>query len=157
MKHQHGYKIGYRIHGSRLFIRTFITHTLPVARKMLHFYRKYGHRSSQNKRIKDVNYDIKPITKREILDGIWEEPPFLYSNLFHLSALGFLKSRFFHNARKLSLKTYMMPTATQYFSACFCLNTPDSLQKKLWLLRFGVSPKGKKDKKELNNVQRKPI
>ncbi len=72
----YGYKVGYRVHGSRIFIKKFIAHTLPAARKMLYFYRKYGHNNAQKQRIHQVNYDIKPITKREILAGIWDEIPF---------------------------------------------------------------------------------
>ena len=70
----YGYKVGYRENGNRLCIRKFITRTHQQAYQMLVFYRKFGHQRVAQK----FNYEIQPITKKEVLAGIWDELPFLY-------------------------------------------------------------------------------
>ena len=46
---------------------------------MLVFYRKFGHQRVTQK----FNYEIQPITKKEVLAGIWDELPFLYKRHGH--------------------------------------------------------------------------
>ena len=73
-KNRYGYKVGYCKNGSRLFIRKFITRTHKQAYQMLVFYRKFG----AQRVVQKFNYEIQPITKKEVLEGIWDELPFLY-------------------------------------------------------------------------------
>lgn len=75
-KNKYGYRVGYQEKDSRLFIKQFITHTYKQAYDMLLYYRKYGHAGCKKKDIERFNYLIKPITQKEILSGIWDEPPF---------------------------------------------------------------------------------
>lgn len=126
-KNNYGYKIGY-IDEQRNFIRKFITQTYQQAHRTLLFYRKYGHECGR--RTREFNYKIKPITKKEILAGIWDEIPDY--NFFYLSARRFLKSRkrckvaikscdheeFIckFNARFLNaIRTIIKPSCTVYF------------------------------------------
>ena len=95
----YGYKIGY-IDEKRNFIRKFITRTHKQAHKTLLHYRKYGH--EYGRKTREFNYKIKPITRKEILAGIWGEIPFTDYNFFYLSARRFLKSR---KRRKLAIKS----------------------------------------------------
>ena len=94
-----GYKIGY-IDEQRNFIRQFITRTHKQAHRALLYYRKYGH--EYGRKTREFNYKIKPITKKEILAGIWDELPFTDFDFFYLSARRFLKSR---KRRKLAIKS----------------------------------------------------
>ena len=82
LNNPYGYKVGYHEIDSRLFTRIFITRTFPAARSMMHFYRKYGHDIAKKQQRQRVNYDIIPITKKEFLEGIWDEPPFEKRHLF---------------------------------------------------------------------------
>ena len=95
----YGYKIGY-IDEQRNFIRQFITRTHKQAHRALLYYRKYGH--EYGRKTREFNYKIKPITKKEILAGIWDELPFTDFDFFYLSARRFLKSR---KRRKLAIKS----------------------------------------------------
>ena len=81
----YGYKIGYRENGSRNFIRYFMTYNYKMARMCLRHYRKTPPRERETNRLL-INpfWEIKPITRKEILAGIWDEIPFPYSNLFLL-------------------------------------------------------------------------
>ena len=84
-KNRYGYKIGYRENGSRNFIRYFMTYTYPQAKMCLRHYRKSPPREREtNRPLINPFWEIKPITKKEILAGIWDEIPFPYSNLFLL-------------------------------------------------------------------------
>ena len=98
-KNNYGYKVGY-LDDSRHFIRKFITRTHKQAHSVLLLYRRYGH--EYGKKTREFNYKIKPITKKEILAGIWNELPFPDNNFFYLSARRFLKSR---KRRKLAIKS----------------------------------------------------
>ena len=72
-ENRYGYKVGYRKNGSRLFNKKFIARTHKQADQMLVYYRKFGHQRAAQK----FNYEIQPITKKEVLAGIWDELPFL--------------------------------------------------------------------------------
>ena len=75
----YGYKVGYRENGSRLFVKYFMTYTYNQALFSQRFYRKYPQRTREtNRPIVDPFWEIKPITKKEYLAGIWDEPPFQY-------------------------------------------------------------------------------
>ena len=76
----YGYKVGYRENGNRLFVRYFMTYTYNQALFSRRFYRKYPQRTRErNRPIIDPFWEIKPITKKEYLAGIWDEIPFLYN------------------------------------------------------------------------------
>ena len=78
----YGYKIGYRENGSLLFNRLYITKTYKQAVSMRAFYRRYETRERDtNRPLINPFWEILPITKKEILAGIWDEPPFQY--IFH--------------------------------------------------------------------------
>ena len=84
-KNRYGYKVGYRENGSRIFIRYFMTYTYQQAKMCLRHYRKSPPREREtNRPLINPFWEIKPITKKEILAGIWDEIPFPYSNLFLL-------------------------------------------------------------------------
>ena len=73
----YGYKIGYRENGSLLFNRLFITRSYAQAVFMRNFYRRYErHKRKNNRLIVNPFWNIVPITKKEILAGIWNENPF---------------------------------------------------------------------------------
>ena len=75
----YGYKIGYRENGSLLFNRLFITRSYNHAISMRNFYRRYIKRERDtNRPLINPFWEIVPITKKEILAGIWDEPPFQY-------------------------------------------------------------------------------
>lgn len=79
----YGYKVGYRENGSRPFIKHFMTYTYKQALRLLHFYRKTPQREREHNRpIIDPFWEIKPITKKEYLAGIWDEIPFLCEYAF---------------------------------------------------------------------------
>ena len=72
-----GYKIGYRENGSRFFNRLFITHSYRQAVSMRNLYLRYEKQDRKTGRLL-INpfWEIVPITKKEILAGIWNETPF---------------------------------------------------------------------------------
>ena len=94
----YGYKIGYRENGSRIFIRYFMTYTYPQARMCLRHYRKAPPREREtNRPLINPFWEIKPITKKEILAGIWDEIPFPR----HQTFFAFLAGAFLHIRRKI--------------------------------------------------------
>ena len=75
----YGYKIGYCENGSRLFNRLFITRSYNQALSICSYYRRYTkHERESNRPLINPFWQIAPITKKEILAGIWDEPPFGY-------------------------------------------------------------------------------
>ena len=73
----YGYKIGYRENGSLLFNRLFITRSYHQAISMRNLYRRYEKKNrNTNRPLINPFWEIQPITKKEILAGIWNEPPF---------------------------------------------------------------------------------
>jgi len=73
----YGYKVGYRENGNRPFIKHYMTYNYKQALFSLLLYRKYPQRTKDNNRpIVDPFWEIKPITKKEYLAGIWDELPF---------------------------------------------------------------------------------
>ena len=71
----YGYKVCYR-QNDKFFVRLFITKTRKQAYHVLNYYQKYGHIGCRKSKIEMFNYLIKPISKKEILAGIWDELPF---------------------------------------------------------------------------------
>jgi len=81
--HPYGYKVGYR-QNNKSFVRLFITKTRKRASHVLNYYQKYGHINYRKNEIERFNYLIKPITKKEVLAGIWDELPFERLRLFFI-------------------------------------------------------------------------
>ena len=88
----YGYKIGYRENGSLLFNRLFITRSYNHAVSMRNFYRRYIKQERNTKRLL-INpfWEILPITKKEILAGIWDEVPFRQKIPPHLAASSIIR------------------------------------------------------------------
>ena len=85
----YGYKIGYRENGSLLFNRLFITRSYIQAISMRNYYRRYVTRERETKRpLVNPFWEIIPITRQEILAGIWQEDPFPTRTFFHLFVRG---------------------------------------------------------------------
>jgi hypothetical protein len=72
-----GYKICYKERGSKKYIRYFMTYTYPQALKILYYFISYppDERETGRKLIQP-EWRIIPVTKKEILAGIWRECPF---------------------------------------------------------------------------------
>ena len=72
-----GYKICYKERGSKKYIRYFMTYTYPQALKILYYFISYppDERETSRKLIQP-EWRIIPVTKKEILAGIWRECPF---------------------------------------------------------------------------------
>ena len=93
----YGYKVGYRKNGSRLFVRYFMTYTYHQALFSRRFYRKYPQPTRKtNRSIIDPFWEIKPITKKEYLAGIWDEIPFLYKKRHRIGDVTFYSWSFIH-------------------------------------------------------------
>ena len=78
MKH-YGYKICYTEKGSKRNIKTyFCARSYKQALKMKNLYLRYEQRDRDNckRRLKRPMWYIVPITRREVLRGIWREAPF---------------------------------------------------------------------------------
>ena len=82
----YGYKIGYRENGSLLFNRLFITRSYIQAISMRNYYRRYVTRERETRRpLVNPFWEIVPITRQEILAGIWQEDPFPTRTFFTFS------------------------------------------------------------------------
>jgi hypothetical protein len=72
-----GYKICYKERGSKKYIRYFMTYTYPQALKILYYFigSPPDERETGRKLIQP-EWRIIPVTKKEVLAGIWRECPF---------------------------------------------------------------------------------
>ena len=85
-KNRYGYKVGYRENGSRIFIRYFMTYTYQQAKMCLRHYRKTPPKEREtNRPLINPFWEIKPITKKEILAGIWTKFPSRIRSFFCIS------------------------------------------------------------------------
>jgi len=76
-KHNYGYKVCYREQGKKRYIRYFLTYTIKQAKDMLNYYLRYPPKSRDNNKIlNNPIWKIIPVSRKEILDGIWHELPF---------------------------------------------------------------------------------
>lgn len=77
MKKSYGYKVCYCEHGKSAYIRHYKTYTYKQAINALCFYRRYPPKSHKdNHKLKRPKWKIIPISKNEVLAGIWREDPF---------------------------------------------------------------------------------
>ena len=68
MKHFYGYMVGYR---SPSFICQFKTYTKAQAKRALAYYRQYSDTTPR-----PLRWTLRPITRKQYIDGIWDEVPF---------------------------------------------------------------------------------
>ncbi len=74
--HKYGYKVCYIKKHTKTPIRRFITHDYRTAKSMKHLYYIHPPIDYNDIPIVDVKWEIYPITKREVIQGIWKECPF---------------------------------------------------------------------------------
>ena len=68
MKHFYGYMVGYR---SPSFVCQFKAYTKAQAKRALAYYRRYSDNA-----LRPLHWSIHPISRKQYLDGIWNELPF---------------------------------------------------------------------------------
>lgn len=68
----YGYKICYIEKGSKAYVRKYMTHSYKTALKVKEYYLK----DSRFFNLKKPSWHIIPITRKEVLRGIWREIPF---------------------------------------------------------------------------------
>ena len=68
MKHLYGYMVGYR---SPSFTCPFKAYTKAQAKSALAYYRRYCDTAPR-----PLHWTLRPITRKQYLNGIWDELPF---------------------------------------------------------------------------------
>jgi hypothetical protein len=71
----YGYKVCYIEENGTEYIRRFKTYTRKQARYSMDCYVRYP-TEDDGRRLKNPTWKIIPITRNEVLAGIWREPPF---------------------------------------------------------------------------------
>lgn len=71
----YGYKVCYPVGKNKRYKHRFITRTFKQAMDIKEMYYRYPP-DDNGKPIKDVTWLIFPITKKEVIRGIWREVPF---------------------------------------------------------------------------------
>ena len=73
----YGYKVCYQEKGSSVYIRYFLTYTYKQAVAVMQGYIRYPPTERETGRqLNHPRWFIFPITKKEVLRGIWREGPF---------------------------------------------------------------------------------
>ncbi len=73
----YGYKVCYRERRSKRIVRYFIVHSYKSAVSMKQLYIRYPPREREtNRQLNRPTWLILPITRKEVLRGIWRECPF---------------------------------------------------------------------------------
>ena len=72
----YGYKVCYTVGKSKGYTRKFITHSFKKAKEMKDHYYTFPPFNLTKKALKQLKWYIFPISKKEVLRGIWREPPF---------------------------------------------------------------------------------
>ena len=72
----YGYKVCYTVGKSKGYTRKFITHSFKRAQEMKQHYYQFPPLNMSSKTLKQLKWYIFPISKKEVLRGIWREPPF---------------------------------------------------------------------------------
>ena len=76
MKH-YGYKVCYREQDSKEYVRYFLTYTLQQARRAMADYIRYPpHDRDTGRKLVCPKWKVIPVTKKEVIGGIWRECPF---------------------------------------------------------------------------------
>lgn len=74
---KYGYKVLYRENSRGVYIRYFMTYTLNQAVLAKRYYVQYPQRSRiDNHLLRNPDWIIRPITKAEYDNRIWDELPF---------------------------------------------------------------------------------
>lgn len=75
--HNYGYKVCYKEKGTNTYIRFFIVYTHEQAKLVVNCNKKYPTYSRSNNRLLNCpKWKIFPISKSEVIAGIWREAPF---------------------------------------------------------------------------------
>ena len=72
----YGYKVCYTVGKRKTYTRKFITHSFKQAQEMKQHYYQFPPLNMSSKTLKQLKWYIFPISKKEVLRGIWREPPF---------------------------------------------------------------------------------
>ena len=72
----YGYKVCYTVGKSKGYTRKFITHSFKKAKEMKDHYYTFPPFNLTKKATKQLKWCIFPISKKEVLRGIWRESPF---------------------------------------------------------------------------------
>jgi len=72
----YGYKVCYPVGRKKKYIHRFKTRTYQQAKSVKEMYYRYPPPDDNGKPIINVKWQILPITRKEVLRGIWREPPF---------------------------------------------------------------------------------
>lgn len=78
MSHRaYGYKVCYKERGSKNYARYFLTYTYGQAVRAMREYIRYPPPERETgKRLNRPKWKIIPVTRNEVLRGIWRECPF---------------------------------------------------------------------------------
>ncbi len=75
-RNKYGYKVCYLKEHTKIPVRRFVTYTYRAAKQIKKLYYQYPPPDDNNVPISHVRWGIYPITRKEVLDGIWRECPF---------------------------------------------------------------------------------
>ena len=76
-RNPYGYKVCYQEKGSSVYIRYFLTYTYKDAVTVKQGYIRYPPAEQDTARkLDDPRWFIFPVTRKEVLRGIWRECPF---------------------------------------------------------------------------------
>ncbi len=73
---KYGYKVCYIRKRAKIPIKRFITYTYDNTKGIKEMYYKYPPSDDENKPIVNVKWEIYPISRKEVINGIWKECPF---------------------------------------------------------------------------------
>lgn len=77
MRKNYGYKICYKEQGSKEYIRYFMTYTYKQAINAMNGYIRYPPQErNTGRKLIHPKWKVMPITKKEVIGGIWQECPF---------------------------------------------------------------------------------
>lgn len=73
----YGYKVCYRDHRRRRYIRHFLTYTYRQARFAKESYRRFPPKSrKENRTLNHAKWKIIPVNHKDVKHGIWNQRPF---------------------------------------------------------------------------------
>lgn len=77
MRYRYGLRVGYYERGSPIFVCHFKTYTREQAQLALNYFQRYPQQERDTDRLLDApKWAIKPITRTQYKNGIWDEAPF---------------------------------------------------------------------------------
>jgi hypothetical protein len=75
-RYRYGYKVCYREEGKTRFVRHFLAYTKKQAASMIEMYIRYPETAHRGKVLKNPEWKIIPVSRSEVIAGIWRECPF---------------------------------------------------------------------------------